>query len=229
MRAAKTHAKTHIDHPTFETVWAALQETDQIVKGIAEQQREIDRIIKENAEQQAKWQKEAQKENAERQKENAERKREIDQQMKEFNKRFGDLTNRFGEVVEYMIAPNLREKFMEFGLNFPQVNSDTCVSDYDNNIFFETDFFLQNGDKAMLVEVKTKLTAEDVKDHVKRLEKMRTYADLRGDKRSFLGAVAGVVMTPYVKNYALAQGFFVVEPSGETFNITPPQGEPKEW
>jgi len=81
----------------------------------------------------------------------------------------------------------------------------------------------------MLVEVKTKLTTTDVKDHVKRLEKMRVYADLRGDKRAFLGAVAGVVMTPNAKKYALEQGFYVVEPSGETFNITPPNGKPKEW
>ena len=81
----------------------------------------------------------------------------------------------------------------------------------------------------MLVEIKTKLTTKNVKGHVKRLEKMRVYADLHGNKRTFLGAVAGVVMTPYVKEYALRQGFYVVEPSGETFNITPPNGQPKEW
>jgi hypothetical protein len=68
-----------------------------------------------------------------------------------------------------------------------------------------------------------------VKDHVKRLEKMRVYADLKGDKRAFLGAVAGVVMTANAKKYALAQGFFVIEHSGETFNITHPNGKPKEW
>jgi len=81
----------------------------------------------------------------------------------------------------------------------------------------------------MLVEVKTKLTTEDVKEHVERLENMRAYADLHGDKRIFLGAVAGVVMTPHVKKYALGRGFYVIEPSGETFNITPPSGKPKEW
>ena len=52
----------------------------------------------------------------------------------------------------------------------------------------------------MLVEVKTRLTTENVKDHVKRLEKMRVYADLHGDKRLFLGAVAGVVMTANAKS-----------------------------
>ena len=58
---------------------------------------------------------------------------------------------------------------------------------------------------------------------------MRRYADLHGDKRTFLGAVAGVVIADNVKEYALKQGFFVVEPSGETFNIIQPDNKPKEW
>jgi hypothetical protein len=58
---------------------------------------------------------------------------------------------------------------------------------------------------------------------------MRAYADFHGDTRTFLGAVAGVVMAANVKEYALKQGFYVVEPSGETFNITSPEGKPKEW
>ena len=70
---------------------------------------------------------------------------------------------------------------------------------------------------------------EDVQDHIDRLEKMRTYADLHGDKRTFLGAVASVVLTDNVKEYALKQGFFVIEPSGETFTIFPPNNKPKEW
>jgi chromosome segregation ATPase len=252
----------------FEQVWAALQETDRIVKEVAESQKETDRILKENAERQKESQKEtdriikenaerqketdrqikeSQKENAERQKEtdrqikesqketdriikeNAERQRETDRQIKDFNKRFGEFTNRFGEVVEYMIAPNLREKFRELGLNFPKANSNSAISDVDNQIFLEIDVVLENGEKAMLVEVKTKLAVEDVKDHVKRLEKMRVYADLHGDKRSFLGAVAGVVMTSHVKKYALERGFYVIEPSGETFTITPPADKSGEW
>jgi hypothetical protein len=36
-------------------------------------------------------------------------------------------------------------------------------------------------------------------------------------------------MTSNVKKYALKQGFYVIEPSGETFNIIPPTVKPKEW
>jgi hypothetical protein len=162
-------------------------------------------------------------------KEVAENQKETDRQMKEYNKRFGEFTRRFGEVVEYMVAPNLREKFRELGYDFPRAIPNHDFSDHTNNIYFEVDVMLENGDKALLVEVKTKLTSENVNDHIERLEKMRKYADLHGDKRTFWGAVAGVVMTENVKDYALKQGFFVIEPSGETFHITSPNTKPKEW
>jgi len=196
-----------------------------ILKEIAESQRET-------AESQVEYRKETDRqiiELREIQKETALKMKETDLQIKEYNKRFGDFTNRFGEVVEYMIAPNLCEKFREFDLIFPKSNSGTRVSDIKNNIHFEIDVLLENGNIAMLVEIKTKLTTEYVQSHIVRLEKMRRYADLHGDKRYFLGAVAGVVMTPDVKDFALKQGLFAIEPSGETFNITPPYNKPKEW
>jgi len=141
----------------------------------------------------------------------------------------GKLTKRMGEVVEYMVAPTLRKKFRNLGYVFHQVHQNSDIEDEENKIFLEIDVKLENGEKAMLVEVKTKLTTRDVQDHVKRLKKMRVYANLHGDKRTFLGSVAGVVIKANVKEYALKQGFFVIEPSGETFNIIPPDGQPKEW
>jgi hypothetical protein len=44
---------------------------------------------------------------------------------------------------------------------------------------------------------------------------MRKYADLHGDKRAFLGAVAGIVVTDEARDYALNQGY-LIEPSGES-------------
>jgi hypothetical protein len=164
-----------------------------------------------------------------KQEETARRQEETARRQEETDRRIGKLGNRFGEVVEYMIAPNLCEKFREFNLIFPKANSGTRVSDHENNIHFEIDIMLENGSTAMLVEAKTKLTTEHVNEHIERLEKMRKYADLHGDKRSFLGAVAGAILTPNVKNYALKHGFFAIEPSGETFNIIPPNDKPKEW
>ena len=166
---------------------------------------------------------------ARQEKDAREMKESLEKSREEFDKRLGNFTNLFGEIAEYMVAPKLREKFKELGLIFPKANSNSNVRDYDNNIFFEVDVMLENGDKAILVEVKTKLTIERINSHIERLGKMRMYANVHGDKRTFLGAVAGVVMTDNVRDYVLNQGFYVIEPSGETFNITPPDGIPKEW
>ena len=202
----------------FETVWAALMEGRK-------QQEETARELRENA----REVREVLKETARLQEETDRIVKETARQIKDYNKRFGDFHNRFGEIVEYMVAPNLLKKFKEYGFIFNEATSNRDFSNDDYNISFEVDVFLENGDRAMLVEVKTKLTTEKVNEHVKRLEKMRAYADLKGDKRAFLGAVAGVVMTANAKKYALAQGFYVIEPSGETFNITSPNGKPREW
>jgi len=32
-----------------------------------------------------------------------------------------------------------------------------------------------------------------------------------------------------VREYALNQGLYLIEPAGEELNITPPNGKPKEW
>jgi hypothetical protein len=206
--------QTTANPPNFESVWAILDRVGERLDSVGERldrvgkkQEETDRIVKEVAE--------LHKETA--------------RQMQRTDSELGKLSKRMGQVVEYMVAPNLREKFRELGYDFPQAHQNSDVSDRKNNIFIEIDVKLENGDKAMLVEVKTKPTTEDVQDHIKRLEKMRVYADLHGDKRTFLGAVAGVVISDNVKEYILKQGFFVIEPSGETFNIIPPNNKPKEW
>jgi hypothetical protein len=95
----------------------------------------------------------------------------------------------------------------------------------------EVDAFLENGDTVMAVEIKTKPNIKDIDDHVTRMEKLRVYADLHDDKRKYLAAMAGVVFGGSEKTYALKKGFYVIEPSGDTFNIIEPKGDyhPHEW
>ena len=195
----------------FETILALMQENAQQMQVNAQQMQETRISIQELRESQK------------------ETNRILKEQAEEANRRIGHLDNLFGEVAEYMIAPRLREKFMELGVNFPRANRNVSVNDKLNNIYLEIDIILENGDKAMLIEVKNKLTNERIDKHIERLEKMRKHANLHGDNRSFLGAVAGVVVTEEVRNYALNQGFYLIEPAGENFNITPPKDKPKEW
>jgi len=187
--------------PTFESVWALIQEVGKKQEEYAENLKETERVLKE----------------------------ESQRQKEDFNNRLGSLTNLFGDLTEAMVAPKICEKFEEIGLIFPKANRNSRLNDRVNNISFEVDIMLENGEKAMLIEVKTKLTIERINYHLNRLEKMRKYADLHGDKRTFLGAVAGIVATDEVRNHALNQGFYFIEYAGETFYITPPKDKPKEW
>jgi hypothetical protein len=157
--------------------------------------------------------------------------KETDRKMKETDKKVGELTNRFGDMVEHMVVPNLLAKFKELGFTFEVATRDYKIIDEKNKIFAEVDAFLQNGDKVMIVEIKTTPTTKDVSDHIKRMEKLRKYADLHKDSRKYLGALAGVVTSDSVKNNALKNGFFVLVPSGDTFNIIKPEGkyQVREW
>jgi hypothetical protein len=157
--------------------------------------------------------------------------KETAEQQKRTAKLVGDLSKRFGQTVEYMVVPNLVKKFKELGFVFEKAHQNTEITDQDDQVIAEIDAFMENGDKAMAVESKVKPSVEDVDDHVKRLEKLREYADRHNDTRKYLGAIAGVILSKSVKTYALSRGFYVLEPSGDTFVIIEPTGDyhPHEW
>jgi hypothetical protein len=130
-----------------------------------------------------------------------------------------------------MIVPNLVAKFRELGFEFTRASRDVKIADREHDIHAEIDAFLENGDKVMIVEIKSKPNTDDVNYHIEKMAKLRAYADLKSDSRKYLGAIAGVVVSESVSVYALKNGFYVIEPSGDTFNIIEPKGKyrPREW
>ena len=205
---------------TFEKVWAAIQATNEQMRETGEQMKASGERLKEYMEEQIRS--------------TNEQIQATNEQMKatdrQLNQRFGELTNRFGDMVEYMVLPNLLTKFEELGFTFTKANR-TEIKDREHGIFMEIDALLENGDKVMAVEIKTKPNVEDIQDHIERMEKLRIYADLHNDKRIYLGGVAGVIFSESDKAYALKRGLYVIEPSGDTFTITEPGGKyhPHEW
>ena len=208
------------DPPTFEKVWKMFQETDRKFQETDRKFQETDRKFQVTREELREMSRKTDEQIA-----------ATGKQMKQTDKKVGELTNRFGNMVEHMVVPNLLSKFKALGFVFEAASRDFKVQDQKNDLFFEVDALLQNGGKVMIVEIKATPSLKDIEDHVRRMEKMRRYADLRGDSRKYLGAVAGVVVSDSVKNKALANGFFVVVPSGDTFDIIKPEGNyhVKEW
>jgi hypothetical protein len=154
--------------------------------------------------------------------------KETEKAIKDTQRNIGGLNNTVGSLVEHIMTPNLPRKFKQFGFTFDRITT-VKWADGKGNIYTEIDGLLENGDQAMVVEVKTTLRREDIDDHLVRMEKVRKYADDHGDKRKFLGAMAAMITNKDTKEYALSKGFFVIEPSGEDVKITKPASDPKVW
>lgn len=156
--------------------------------------------------------------------------REMERQFRETDRKISKLGNRVGELVEHLISPNILEKFKKLGFSFGKAAPNVRFTDSGNSTIAEVDILLENGDIALAVEVKTKLTVDDVKDHISRMEKLRRYADEHGDPRRLMGAVAGAIVPDGAKSFALKNGFYVIEQTGDTAKIDVPKGfVPREW
>jgi hypothetical protein len=159
------------------------------------------------------------------------RHKETERIIKKNGRQLGELNNRFGEMAEHMVRPNLVKKLKRFGFAFTKAGPNVKIADREHNIFAEVDTCLENGLFVMAVEVKVKPNVKDIDDHVERMEKLRRHALLHGDSRIYLGGIAGVVFSESNRLYARRKGFYVMVPSGKTFDITAPGDSllPCEW
>jgi hypothetical protein len=214
---------------TFEKVWAMFQETDLKFKETDRRIQETERLIQENALQMKETDQKF-KETDLQIKETDRIVQETARQMRETDRKIGKLGNRIGDLVEELIAPNILEKFNQLGYVFGKVAPNVRYGNSRKQIIAEVDLLLENGNVVLAVEVKTNLTDTDVQDHVERMGKLRRYADEHGDKRRLLGAMAGATATDEVKAFAVENGFFVLEQSGDTVRISVPKDfKPREW
>ncbi|MDR2143395.1 MAG: DUF3782 domain-containing protein [Treponema sp.] len=156
--------------------------------------------------------------------------KETARRMQETDRKISKLGSRIGDLVEELFIPNILEKFNKLGYVFGKVAPNVRYRDSRGVYIIEVDLLLENGDTVLAVEVKTNLTDSDVRDHLKRMEKLRSYADEHQDKRKLLGAVAGAIASEEVKAFAVKCGFFVLEQSGDTVRISVPEDfKPREW
>jgi hypothetical protein len=193
---------------TFEKVWAMFQETDR-------KMQETDRIVQETARQMRETDRKMQ---------------ETDRKMQETDRKISKLGSKLGDLIEELIFPNILEKFNQLGYGFGRMASNVRYKDSCGEYVAEVDILLENGDVVLAVEVKTTLTDNDVRDHLRRMEKLRNYGDEHRDTRKLLGAVAGAIASREVKDFAVKSGFFVLEQSGDTIKISVPKNfKPREW
>lgn len=176
---------------TLDDIWQLFKETDRKFQ-------ETDRMFKETIQQ-------------------TDRKfQETDRLFKETNKKIGDLGNRLGEFVQEMVRPAVVRLFRERGIEVHQVMRN--IEAFDNENAIEIDLLVINQQQAIAVECKSRLSIEDVDDHLARLDKFKQlfkyYQNI-----SLMGAVAGMVVPDDVAKYAYRRGLFVLAQNGDSILI----------
>ncbi|MDR2484751.1 MAG: hypothetical protein LBD55_05100 [Treponema sp.] len=203
----------------FKETDKKFQETDRQFKETDKKFQETDRQFKETDRQFKETDKKFQ--------ETDRQFKETDKKFQETDRKIGKLGSRLGDLIEHLAASNIVEKFQELGYSFTHTSRDHILKD-ERRRYAEIDILLENGEYALAVEVKSLFTLGDVKDHLKRMEILRAYAEGHEDKRRYIGAIAGALVNEGAKDFALTSGFYVIEQSGDTVRIKRPV-QVKTW
>jgi hypothetical protein len=212
VKSAKKPAPKTAKKVTLDDVWATIDRIGKAHEELEKAHRETEKTLREANVATEKTLKQSQD--------------EAWKAIKEMQRNLGGINNTLGSLVEHIMTAGLPGKFKQFGFTFDKIT--TVKWAVEGSLYAEIDGLLENGNQAMVVEVKTTLRRADVDDHLQRMEKVRKYADDHDDKREFLGAIAATITDKDTKEYALSKGFFVIEPSGEDVKITKPVSE-KVW
>ena len=213
IKTTRKPVKKTVKKPTKKSVWGDIEEG---FKELQKAQKEVLAAHKETEESFKRFQEETRKAH-----------KETEKAIKETQKNIGGLNNTLGSLVERLMTPALPQKFKPLGFTFDKITTVKWAA--KGYIYAEIDGLLENGTQAMAVEVKTTFEIEDINEHLKRMERIRKYADEHGDKREFLCAMSAMIIKPKPKEYALQQGLFVIEPSGEDVKVIKPTVKPRVW
>ena len=147
--------------------------------------------------------------------------------VEETSKSVNALTGKWGRFVEGLIVPAAERLFKERGIIIDKVSQ--RVKTHHDGDTMEIDILAINGEYAVLIEAKSTLKVEDIKEHIERLADFKKFFPEYKDKK-VLGAVGGIVIEEHSDIFAYKQGLFVITESGETVRISNDKDfVPKAW
>ena len=150
-----------------------------------------------------------------------------EQQMKETDKKLDALIGKWGRFVEGLVLPAAERLFQERGIGIEGVSPRNKRR--SNGETMEIDVLAVGAEHVVAVEVKSTLSVQDVKDHLKNLRRFKQFFPEYAE-RKLLGAVAGIVIDEGVDRYAYQQGLFVIGQRGDTVRLLNDEHfQPKEW
>ncbi len=225
---------------TLEEVWKLFRETEQRFRETDEKFRETDEKFRET-EQRFRETDERFRETDGKFRETGERFRQTDGKFWDTNltldelkaivarttRSVDDLTGKWGKFVEGMVAPACKTLFADRNIPVHKVLQ-RIQTEYEGR-HMEIDILVVNAGYVVLVEVKSTLKVDDVRDHLERLGQFREFFPEYAD-RQILGAVAGIVIEEQADRFAYREGLFVIGQVDDTVRIlNDPQFQPKTW
>ncbi|MBF0537520.1 MAG: DUF3782 domain-containing protein [Nitrospirae bacterium] len=200
-----------------------MKETEARTRETEERRKEFEERMRKESERESE---ERRQESEERRKESEERRKESEETARELKdvvdglKKSRDtvnaLTGKWGVFVEGLVLPATERLFKERGIEVDQISQH--VKSRKSGFEMEIDILAVNGDYVVAIEVKSTLSVDDVKKHLKRLgnfkSAFRQYAD-----RQIIGAVAGIVIEEGVDTFAYHNGLFVIGQRGDSVKI----------
>jgi hypothetical protein len=137
-------------------------------------------------------------------------------QVAQTNKQVGGLTSRWGEFVENLIKPAAARLFQEKGIDVHLTA--LRVTGQDDQGSIEIDIIVENTTEVVAIEVKSHLEVRDVKRFLQTLERFKkAFPKHKNDK--LYGAVAGIKIDERVNEYAIQEGLFLIQPTGDSVII----------
>ncbi|AKV65750.1 NERD domain-containing protein [Microcystis panniformis] len=150
-----------------------------------------------------------------------------DRQITRVSQEIGNLGGKWGRFVENMVAPACETLFLNRQIPVHQVSQ--RVRKRLDGKTLEIDVLVTNENHVLVVEVKSSLSVDDVKELIKNLTEFRQFFPEYNHKQLY-GAVAGIEMEEGADKYAYRQGLFVLAQRGENVAIlNDTEFQPKTW
>jgi hypothetical protein len=150
-----------------------------------------------------------------------------DRQITRVSQEIGNLGGKWGRFVENMVAPACETLFLNRDIPVHQVSQ--RVRKRLDGKTLEIDVLVTNENHVLVVEVKSSLSVDDVKELIKNLTEFRQFFPEYNHKQLY-GAVAGIEIEEGADKYAYRQGLFVLAQRGENVAIlNDTEFQPKTW
>lgn len=146
--------------------------------------------------------------------------KETDQKFKETDKKLNKLERLFvsqwGKLVESLVEGDIISILNQRGIEV----TDTIKrrSGRRDGVDYEFDIIAINGTEIVIVEVKTTLRPEDIRDFLNKLKYAKTWMPEYSDKRVY-GAVACISEDAGTAAMAEKNGLFVIRATGDSASI----------